>query len=432
MMSAAAATIGLSVLEMARARRFGEICDLFLPSLRAMVSPDALRAGWDHEISRCGPVTSVGEPVSEPGQAGTVLVRVPLRCERGGLTLLVSVAPSGQVAGVQLGPPAAAEPAAPWEPPDYADPDAFHEEEVTIGSGPLGVGGTLSLPDDSREPVPAAVLLAGSGPNDRDGTVGRNKPLKDLAWGLVSRGVAVLRFDKVTYAHPREVSGLADFTLADEYLPHAVAAVELLGRHPGVDAARVVLVGHSLGGTVAPRVAAAAPTVAGLVILAGGTEPLHWAAVRQVRYLASLNPDTAAASAPVVEAMSEQARRVDSPELSRATLASDLPFGVPAAYWLDLRSYQPVSAAGALGRPMLILQGGRDYQVTVSDDLVGWQTGLSGRPDVTIRVHPDDNHFFFRGSGPSTAAESEPAQHVDPAVVSDVAGWITGLPRSKP
>ncbi|MGH3781366.1 MAG: hypothetical protein ACRDRO_12255 [Pseudonocardiaceae bacterium] len=79
------------------------------------------------------------------------------------------------------------------------------------------------------------------------------------------------------------------------------------------------MLGHSLGGTVAPRVAAGEPSVAGLVILAGGTQPLHWAAVRQVRYLASLDPDTAAASQPVIEAMSERARMVDSPDLSPST-----------------------------------------------------------------------------------------------------------------
>ena len=74
-----------------------------------------------------------------------------------------------------------------------------------VGSGPLAVPGTLSLPHQS-EPRAAVVLLAGSGPMDRDETIGRNKPSKDLAWGLASRGVAVLPFDKVTNAHPGEVN----------------------------------------------------------------------------------------------------------------------------------------------------------------------------------------------------------------------------------
>jgi dienelactone hydrolase len=271
------------------------------------------------------------------------------------------------------------------------------------------------------------VLLAGSGPLDRDETIGRNKPFKDLAWGLATRGVAVLRFDKVTWAHGSEVAADRDFTMADEYVPDAVAAIRLLREHPAVDGDRVFVLGHSEGGTVAPRVAAAEPSVAGLVILAGGAQPLHRAAVRQIRYLASLDPATAAASQPAIEAITSQARMVDSPDLSPSTPASELPFGIPAPYWLDLRGYDPAVAAAALGKPLLILQGGRDYQSTVADDLAGWEAGLAHRPDVTIRVYGPDNHLFFPGSGPSTPAEYEPAQHMDAAVVADIASWLTGV-----
>jgi uncharacterized protein len=119
------------------------------------------------------------------------------------------------------------------------------------------------------------VLLSGSGPQHRDETLGRNKPLKDLAWRLASAGGAVLRFDKVTHAHPGQVAGKTGFTLTDEYTPHAAAAIRLLAQHPAVDAGRVFVAGHSLGGTVAPQVAAAEPPVAGLVIMAGGAQPLH-------------------------------------------------------------------------------------------------------------------------------------------------------------
>jgi uncharacterized protein len=115
----------------------------------------------------------------------------------------------------------------------------------------------------------------------------------------------------------------------------------------------------------------------------------------------------------------------DSPDLSPSTPASELPFGVPAPYWLDLRGYKPVEVAAALGKPILILQGGRDYQATVADDLTGWKAGLAHCPDVTIRVYDADNHLFFPGAGPSAPAEYEPAQHMDPTVVADVASWLT-------
>jgi dienelactone hydrolase len=214
------------------------------------------------------------------------------------------------------------------------------------------------------------------------------------------------------------------FTLTDEYVPHASAAIRLLLAHPAVDPARIFVAGHSLGGTVAPRVAAGTP-VAGLVILAGGAQPLHQAAVRQLRYLAGLGGAAGAGAQAALDVISRQAEAVDDPGLSESTPSSDLPFGVPAPYWLDLRGYDPAAAAAALGKPMLIVQGGRDYQVTVADDLSRWQAALAAGPDVTIRVYPADNHLFFPGSGPSAPAEYEPAQHVDPAVVADVADWVT-------
>jgi uncharacterized protein len=338
-----------------------------------------------------------------------------------------SVTEEGQLGGLRLALPAAAEPIAPWQPPAYVDPDTFSEQEVTLGSRQLSVSGTLTVPDGPGLHA-GVVLLAGSGSIDRDETIGANKPFKDIAWGLASRGIATLRFDKVTYAHALELKDAHDFTLADEYLPAASAAVKLLEEHPVLAADRVFLLGHSLGGTVAPRVAAAEPSIAGLIILAGGTQPMQWAIVRQVRYLASLRPETQAASQPAIESLTEKARRVDSPDLSPSTPASLLPLGAPASYWLDLRDYEPVEVAAALGKPMLILQGGRDYEATVADDLARWEDGLGGRPDVTIRVYPDHNHLFTPGSGPSSPEEYEPAQHVDATVVADIADWLAATP----
>lgn len=214
--------------------------------------------------------------------------------------------------------------------------------------------------------------------------------------------------------------------MTDEYIPYAVAAIHLLRLQPTMDPAQVFILGHSMGGKVAPRVAAAEPSIAGLVIMAGDTQPMQRSAIRVARYLAQLSPGPVSEAA--VETMIRQAALVDGPELSSSTPASELPFGLSGAYWLDLRSYDPVSTAAALDKPMFILQGGRDYQVTVEDDLERWKEGLGQRSDVTIRVYEADNHLFFSGTGPSTPAEYDPAQHVDPAVVADIAKWLRPHP----
>ena len=419
--------VGLAALELARSDRFEALHERFAAPLRALVTADSLRVAWTAALERSGPVTAVGSAILDEAP-GVTTVKVPLQCERGALTLLVAVTRSGDLAGIQLAPADAIAPASPWEPPAYADRSRFDEQELSLGADPLGVGATLSLPH-VRGRVPGVVLLAGSGPSDRDGTIGPNRPLRDLAWGLAARDVAVLRFDKVTAAHPDEVRANRAFTLTDEYVPQARAALEFLRGHPAVDPQRLVVAGHSLGGTVAPRVAAAALPVAGIAILAGGAAPLHWTIVRQFRYLASLDPAAAAGAGPVIETLTRQARLVDSPDLSPSTPTADLPLGTPASYWLDLRDDDAAAALAALGIPVLVLQGGRDYQATVDDDLARWQAALAGRPDVTVRVHPSDDHCFFPGSGRSSAQETmRGGQHVDPAVIEELASWVAGLP----
>lgn len=412
----------LTALALARDGRFAEVRDMLAPQLQPLVAPEALKTAWDAELAKEGPVASVGAPIGEPGPGG-VVVKVPVICERGGFTLIAPVSPEGQLGGLQLAPLSAAAPTPVWQPPPYARPGGFDEKDVTLGPAPLAVPGTLSLPHGAG-PWPGIVLLAGSGSLDRDETIGANKPLKDIAGGLAGRGVAVLRFDKVTFAHAAEVKEAPEFSLSDEYLPHATAAIALLQGRDEVDPRRVFVLGHSLGGTVAPRVAQAEPSLAGLIVMAGGAQPLHWVIVRQTRYLASLRPETAASSQPVIDSLTTMAERVDSPELSPATPASELPLGAPASYWLDIRGYNPAALAATLDTPMLILQGGRDYQVTVDDDLARWRAALDGRADVTIKVYPAFNHLFVAGSGPSDPREYEPAQHVDRVVIDDITTWL--------
>jgi len=198
---------------------------------------------------------------------------------------------------------------------------------------------------------------------------------------------------------------------------------------PCRDSAGQVVITAESAGLVVEQCRQQQPSVGGLVILAGGSEPLHWAIVRQVRYLASLDPATTAAAQPVIDTMTAQAEQVDSPDLSPDTPDDRLPFGTPASYWLDLRDYDPVATAAALHQPLFIGQGGRDYQATVADDLSRWQAGLPGRRDVTIRIYPADNHFFFPGAGPSSPAELDRPHHLDPQLVADINDWLTSTAR---
>ena len=175
------------------------------------------------------------------------------------------------------------------------------------------------------------------------------------------------------------------------------------------------------GERVAPRIVAGRNDIAGAVIMVGGTRPVPRAIVEQTEYLAAL---AGAADEATKERLDAIKREAAGAMAAKAGDVGATFFGVCAPYWADLNSYDPAAAAARLTLPLLILQGGRDYQVTIPDDLDRWRAGLDGRPDVTFTVFDRDNHLFFTGTGPSSPAEYEPAQHVDPAVVEAVATWV--------
>jgi fermentation-respiration switch protein FrsA (DUF1100 family) len=101
----------------------------------------------------------------------------------------------------------------------------------------------------------------------------------------------------------------------------------------------------------------------------------------------------------------------------------------PESYWTDLNSYKPAEAAARLTVPMLILQGERDYQVTL-EDLQGWRDALAGHARVTIKSYPTLNHLFLPGEGKSTPSEYEKAGHIPDFVFDDIAEWINTLNKT--
>lgn len=416
---AESAQVAVSALNLARRGEFAAVLAMFAPGPQRRLTAEAIDAAWQTHVNRHGAVWSI-EPTEVHSDSGMMVVTVVLRTASTALQAIVSMDRRGRLLNLQVTPMAS-----PWQPPAYAAVDSFTEYEVVLGDRPRAVGGTVSVPRASA-PVPAVVLLSGGGPFNRDMTMGENRIGTDLAWGLASRGIAVLRFDKASQAHAQWVAKNPDFTPTDEYVPYAAAAVDQLKADPAIDPSRIVIVGHSMGGSYAPRVALARPEVAGLVLLAAEAEPMNRAAVRVLNYLASLDPSSTAMRN-AAAAMVGLAANVDSPQLSRRTDPATLPFGYSGAYWLDVRDYDPIGTARQTGKPLLILQGGRDYQVTVDDDLARWRAAFDGRGDVSIRVYDADDHLFFPGSGPSTPAGYEPRQHVDGAVVADIADWITSL-----
>jgi dienelactone hydrolase len=307
-----------------------------------------------------------------------------------------------------------------YKAPAYVKRDAFKESAVKVGEGEWLLPGTLTLPAGDG-PFPAVVLVHGSGPNDRDETIGPNKPFRDLAWGLASQGIAVLRYEKRTREHGAKFAKLKEASVKEEVLDDALAAAALLRKTKGIDPKKVFVLGHSLGAMAAPRLGELDAELAGLIVMAGPSRPMADVLVEQLDYLLSVDPSPEQKTA--VEKIKAKAEKLKDPKLSPDTPADDLPFGMTVVYWLSWTGLRPVETALKVKQPLLVLQGGRDYQSTM-DDFDGWKKALSGRKGATLKAYPKLNHLFAEGEGKAKPAEYLKEGHVAKEVVDDIAAWV--------
>jgi len=337
------------------------------------------------------------------------------RFEHGKATMIVSVDDAERMAGFFITAP---ERDVPYKAPDYVDAGSYREEKVTVSAGEFPLPGTVSLPKSAGK-HPGVVLVHGSGPHDEDETVGANKPFRDLAGGLASQGIVVLRYEKRTHKHPLAVKQ-DEWTLQNETIEDALAGAELLRKRPEVDAKRVFVVGHSLGAFAAPFIGEQDAKLGGIVLMAGNARPILDVIDDQMDYLGGLDPTHSEEAKKKVQETKEATAKVRAGQTVGLKVLE-----VPAVYWARINKMKPVQAAAKLKMPILILQGGRDYQVTGKDFAI-WKKELStpAHKNVTLKLFENLNHLFMAGEGKATPAEYEKAGHVDREVITTITEWI--------
>lgn len=395
-----------------RDQQFTKATEHFDPAMKAALSADQLSAVWLQIVTSVGKFEN-WKTIGRGQLAGSDVFTVAMAFEHGKLLATVSVRPkTEEIAGLYFRP-MTTESAAPGSAtsPPYADATKFRSEDVTVGADPWKLPGTLTIPAGAG-PFPGVVLLAGSGPNDRNETVGANHVFKDIAEGLSSRGIVVIRYDKRTFAYrtldPQKT------TVDEEVIQDGVAAVKLIRERPEVAPGRVFVVGHSLGAMMAPEVAKEAAPLAGIVMLAPSGRKLPDVIVQQMKYLGQASP----------KELTELKRQAD--EISAHKMPpTQYFFGAPASYYYDLDARDEVAIARGLNLPILILRGARDYQV-LDEDISTWQNGLKGAANVKVDTLPTLNHLFIAGAGKPGPDEYNTPGHVDVGVIDAIASFING------
>lgn len=307
--------------------------------------------------------------------------------------------------------------------PEYYKVQNLYETKIPLKTGEYTMPGILCVPNNIENP-PVVIFIAGSGPNDKDETIGPNKVFKDLALGLGSNGIASYRYDKRTLAEASKLSAIQNkIGLNEEVFEDVISAIKFLRTYELTKSSKIYIVGHSLGAMCAPMIAKKSGDVNGIVMMAGPARSLEDVVMEQIKYLSALDSVPDESNQKQIIEFEAQCKTVKSPKLLKKAEAKDLPLGMPSFYWQSLKKYDQVAIAKEIKQPILILQGERDYQVTMTDYSI-WKKELESNQKNTFKSYPKLNHLFIKGEGKCTPDEYQKSGNVLEQVVIDIAAWI--------
>lgn len=291
-------------------------------------------------------------------------------------------------------------------------------KELVIKSGTIALKGTVLVPENNNLKK-LVVFVHGSGPQDRDETIYENKPFKDIAEGLYKKGIASYRFDKRTLSNPETFNDKS--TIDDEVTNDILNIIKYFKDDSQFKAYEIIVLGHSLGANVMPRIANQSNQIAKIILLAGNARPLEVLVAEQYDHLYQLDPTPELFEGS--KKIKEQIAVLKSKEFNLNTPKENLPFNLSAYYWKSILDYKPLQEVKKVKLPILILQGERDYQVTMKDFQL-WKEALKNNNKATLTSYPKLNHLFIAGEGISGPKEYMIKGHVDENVINDIAVFI--------
>lgn len=381
---------------------------------------------WADIVKRAGAFVDVYE-IKNTRAEGYYICDLTSRHENCGVTLRVVLSEDGLVSGLFTGGyPKIVE----SEARQPVEREGFVDYPIEVGTGTdYPLQGILSMPD-SAEKVPAAVLVHGSGSSDMDEKIYENKPFKDIADYLAQNGIAVIRYDKRPFVYGIEMTNKLGGSLSvrEETIEDAILATNILKTDPRIDANRVFIIGHSMGGMLAPRISAEGGDFAGIISLAGSPRSLLTIMYDQQMGMINAMPEGEEKEKAMSQMASYEAQMAELMALSDdAAKAMTMTGGVSAYYYKEMDSHPVSSYVKDIDAPFLILQGEDDFQVLANADFDAWKKLLDGRDNVSFKLYENLNHLFMSSTGRGIAdyeAEYKIPNHVDETVLADIAAFI--------
>ena len=303
----------------------------------------------------------------------------------------------------------------------------MYSETIVVGAGTkYPLNGLLTLPGDLSKPVPAVVMVHGSGASNMDEKVMKLTPFKDLAEGLARHGIASLRYDKRSFAHGLKMIRNKSLTVKEETIEDAILAVKMLREDPRIDHSRIFILGHSMGAMLAPRIDAEGADVRGLIMMAGTPYRLEDIVLRQLRQ-AGRGKSLMSRIVRLEHAFYRRKFRglyeMSDEEAKKKKFAGNLTL----YYFKEMGQKTAADYLLASPKPVLILQGGRDFQVLAKKDYRGFRKALAGRARTWFRLYPELDHCFVEGIYDDilkASREYKVERHIPEEVIGDIAKFV--------
>ncbi|MFC4209673.1 DUF3887 domain-containing protein [Pedobacter lithocola] len=396
--------------------KYTEAYNNFDETVKSKLSEEQLKKLWTDINLSLGKAKALDATQSKT-QGEFFAVTVEGEFERGSQNFILGFNKTQKIVGFFLAPkPTVSK----YLAPSYADTTLYSEKQAYITDAKHQLAAVITTPKNNKN-FPVVVFVHGSGPGDMDETVGPNKPFKDLAAGLAAQGIGSIRYVKRTLIYPYEF-GKA-FTVKEEVMDDAQAALAMAKTIPGADLKNIYLFGHSLGGMLAPRIATAVPDLGGIILAAAPARKLADMIEEQNKYLFEKTNDTAKNAKSQFDLAIKE---IDKGRITQlGTIKPDsIILGLPASYWIDLNNYNQVAAAQKLTKPRIfVIQGGNDYQVSKQDfDL--WKAGLANNKNAEFKFYPELNHLLSQQVEKGTGAQYQAFSSVSATLINDIVAWI--------
>ncbi len=303
----------------------------------------------------------------------------------------------------------------------------MYSEKIVVGKGTeYPLNGLLTIPDSTDGKVPAVVLVHGSGASNMNEQIYKLTPFKDLAEGLAKRGIASIRYDKRSFVHGRKMRKQC-ITVREETIEDAVLATDLLRGDPRIDLDEIYIIGHSMGAMLAPRIDAEGGNFRGLILMAGTPFRLEDIVVRQLKQARGSKGGFLKAIVGLEDKVFS--KKFDGLYEMSVEEAKKKKFagGTTLWYFREMGRKTAVDYLLETKKPVLIMQGGMDFQILPSEDYVGFREQLKDREKVEYRLYEELNHVFVKGicndilkAGKKYRVE----QHIGAEVIDDIAAFI--------